>query len=188
MIRSPCFLSSATNPLWKRSGHPNAIPGWREKCSASRRNRVHHQPGTPFGIIPESCSASSRNGVHDPSDSPCIHRTSRERCQHFSPTHASFQENELGEKNPNVVDGECGCDADPPDQVTRFPRPAKPPPSGVDPGSEQQPPDQSDPNGGESRQCQPPGSRRTAQFIHAALSSRVFRSASFPNARRASSH
>jgi hypothetical protein len=45
----------------------NAIPGWRAKCSPSRRNRVHHPPGTLFGIIPESCSASSRKWR-----SPCI--------------------------------------------------------------------------------------------------------------------
>lgn len=51
-------------------GMANAIPGRHQKCSASRRNGVHHHPGMAFGINPESCSASSRNRVRDRPDSP----------------------------------------------------------------------------------------------------------------------
>jgi len=65
------FLSSVHPPSVENvPAMANTIPGLREKCSASRRNRVHHQPGTPFGFNPESCSASSRNGVRLAPDSP----------------------------------------------------------------------------------------------------------------------
>jgi len=66
MIRSPCFLSSVTRPLRKRSGHPNAIPGGARKVfgivpeprSPSARNSVRNHPGIAFGFIPEWRSRS----------------------------------------------------------------------------------------------------------------------------------
>jgi len=60
------FLSSVPPPSVENvPAMANAIPGLREKCSASRRNRrspsarkaVRSQPGIVFGFIPEWRSA-----------------------------------------------------------------------------------------------------------------------------------